>query len=344
MMSWKDTLGGGPSCITILPTYKCTAACANCCFGSHPWVTGRIEQDSLKRYILDASGYRSLQLVVFSGGECFMLGDDLAELIAFATSLGLATRCVTNAYWAPTLEDAKRRLAPMITAGLTELSISTGDQHARFVPLENIVYAMRAAFDANITVATMVELSGDRRVTETGLRSMPLFESLLGKFPLRNIHVDESPWISMDVGERSVEYDSSQLVNASNLHTRPRCTSVLDTMVINPQEELYACCGITSQQIPEMNLGKITHRSLRDSYDGAREDFMKIWISTEGPEKILAWAATIDPMIDWQNRFAHQCDSCRFLFEDERVGNVIREHYLERIPDVLVSRALLSAV
>ncbi len=102
--------------------------------------------------------------------------------------------------------------------------------------------------------------------------------------------------------------------------------------------------GITSQQIPEMNLGKISHSSLRAAYDGAREDFMKIWISVEGLEKILAWAASIDPTINWENRFAHQCDSCRFLFEDEQVGSVIREHYRERLTDVLVSRALVSAV
>ena len=32
----------GPTHLTILPTYRCTAACAQCCFESNPHVQGRI--------------------------------------------------------------------------------------------------------------------------------------------------------------------------------------------------------------------------------------------------------------------------------------------------------------
>jgi hypothetical protein len=31
-----------PQILTILATYKCTAACQNCCFSSNPYLTKRI--------------------------------------------------------------------------------------------------------------------------------------------------------------------------------------------------------------------------------------------------------------------------------------------------------------
>jgi len=341
-MTFEIDRQDGPTCITILPTYKCTAACANCCFGSHPWVRGRIPQDNIVKYISEAAEYKSLRLVVFSGGECFMLGDDLVSAIAYATSIGLATRCVTNGYWASSLEEARRRIEPLIMAGLTELSLSTGDQHARFVPIENIMYAMRSALEKRLGVATMIELSGERTITQASIREHPLFAELLSTFPSSQIHMDESPWISMDVGEDEVRYSDTQLLNRSNVDTRQSCTSVLDTIVVNPQEELYACCGITSQQIPELNLGKIKDHALTNMYDVARTDFMKIWLSVEGPEKILAWAASIDPNIDWENRFSHQCDACRFLHEDEKVATVIATCYEERVADILLTKSLIT--
>ena len=89
-----------PSALTILPTYQCTAACKNCCFGCTPNIKGRIPQDRLLSYIGEAKKIPSLRLVVFSGGECFLLGEDLDEAIGLASGKDVITRCVTNGYWA----------------------------------------------------------------------------------------------------------------------------------------------------------------------------------------------------------------------------------------------------
>src|SRR2546421_2475345 len=89
-----------PEILTILGTYKCTAACENCCFDSNPYLTKRLDLDRIIGFIDEGARFPSCKIVVFSGGECFLLRDDLNKAVARATSLGLSTRCVTNGYWA----------------------------------------------------------------------------------------------------------------------------------------------------------------------------------------------------------------------------------------------------
>src|SRR5262249_34967627 len=107
----------GPTHLTILPTYRCTAACEQCCFESNPHVQGRIPLERILGYIDQAADdFPTLRLVVFSGGECFLLRDDLDAAIARATARGLATRCVTNGYWATSPRAARERIAPLYDA------------------------------------------------------------------------------------------------------------------------------------------------------------------------------------------------------------------------------------
>ena len=42
------------------------------------------------------------------------------------------------------------------------------------------------------------------------------------------------------------------------------------------------------------------------------------------------------PTIEWENRFAHQCDICRFMYQSPQTKRVIREHYQEVVGDVLL--------
>jgi len=54
--------------------------------------------------------FPSIRAVVFTGGECFLLGDGLTQGIERAARAGRGTRCVTNGYWATSREAAERRL------------------------------------------------------------------------------------------------------------------------------------------------------------------------------------------------------------------------------------------
>ena len=279
-----STTGRFPSTLTILPTYNCTAACEHCCFGSHPGIAERIPLPRILDYITQAAGLGTVKVIVFSGGECFTLGPELVIAIAKATELGLATRCVTNGYWAISEAHAGELLDPLRRAGLQEINISTGDFHQRFVAPTKVVTGAIAGVRAGMRVVIVVESRKSRRFTADQLISDPRIGEILASSLFRIV---ESPWMAMARRE-DVEHDRTQMTSRLNLHTKRGCDSVLNTLVVSPAEMLGACCGLTREQIPEMNVGSLRERSMRDLYIEANTDLLKMWLAVEGPERILS--------------------------------------------------------
>src|SRR5688572_22141929 len=67
-----------PKSVTILPTYRCTAACAECCFESHPGIKHRMDRDDLLALIDRVHDeLPGVKYVVLSGGEVTLLREDL---------------------------------------------------------------------------------------------------------------------------------------------------------------------------------------------------------------------------------------------------------------------------
>ena len=61
----------------------------------------------------------------------------------------------------------------------------------------------------------------------------------------------------------------ASLTNHLNIHRRAPCESVLDTMVVNPRGEVGACCGLTREQIPEMQIGSLQDATLVELAEAA---------------------------------------------------------------------------
>ena len=351
MLEAAPPLGGDPSppklpsTLTILPTYKCTAACKDCCFQSNPDISHRVPQDRLLDYIEQAADLGTIRLVCFSGGESFLLGEDLVELVERCSRRGLLTRVVTNGYWATSKRAARWRLSPLVEAGLNEINFSTGDDHVKFVPLERVVLGMAASLDYGMGMALMIEARAERRVTRQDIirlaaREYPALCAALegGRFP-----IIESPWMQFSPDSGPIRQESSVLLNSRNVHLREPCKSVLSTVVVTPSEELGMCCGLPREDIPDLHAGSLLRSPMADLIRGSAHDFLKIWLFVEGPEKILAWAASKDSSIDWENRYAHNCDACRAVYGDPKVMRVIERHYEEKYDGVLFKYALYLA-
>jgi hypothetical protein len=325
--------------LSVMPTYRCTAACKHCGTFSNPkddnWLPG---EDMLRA--IDQAADAGYKLVVFTGGEATLAAKNLLLGIERAAGHGLKTRLVTNAWWATDDGTAHATVARWKNAGLEELNASTGDQHRRFVAVENVIRALRAGLSLELVTAVMVELLANSEFTGETLRAHPLFQQLATEHPGAKLVVLESPWMPMTPRVTS-QYPAGLAVNRDNLASRTGCDTVLTTTTVQADGRIGACCGQGMRRIPELLVGRIDEMSIDEADRRAGDDFLKRWIRVEGPEKILAWAASIDPEIQWENMYAHRCQACMRLYRDPRVRRVIAEHHERKVGDVVFQEWLM---
>jgi hypothetical protein len=322
-----------------MPTYRCTAACKSCGTLSSPHARARLTPGQVRQAIGQAAG-AGIELVVFTGGEATLEPELLFDGLAQATGLGLKTRLVTNAHWAAADDEALAYAQRLRAAGLGEINYSTGDQHARFVPVEHVLRAVRGGLAAGFTPAVMVETTAAATVTSERLRQHPYQVETRRMYPGRVIKFNDSPWMPLQPG-RSEAYPEGLAVDAANLARTRGCDSVLQTTTVQADGAIGACCGLGMRLIPELNLGHVDTTSITEAIAEAEDDLLKRWIRLEGPERILAWAAGKDPSIKWQGMYAHRCQACLRLYKDPAVRDAIADHYQEKVPDLLFGEYLL---
>jgi organic radical activating enzyme len=325
-----------------MPTYQCTAACKSCGTFSSPRDKTWLTLDLITKAILEAAeaGY---ELVVFTGGEPTLAQESVLAGLRLSRSKGMRTRLVTNAWWASSTVQATATLALYRDAGLQELNLSTGDQHRRFVDIENVIRAAAAGRSLQLdAIVIMIELTEDRTVTRATLEEHPLFRELIDDSLVAPVMIVESPWMGLG-RSTSYRYPDGMAANRSNVHARKGCDNVLTTTTIQADGRIGACCGLGMRMIPELQLGHIADTSVPEADAEAADDFLKRWIRVEGPERILAWAAEIDESIRWEDRYAHRCEACLRIYQDQGVRRVlIREHH-RRVADVVAREWLLTS-
>jgi len=164
----------------------------------------------------------------------------------------------------------------------------------------------------------------------------------MAEVPGRSVRVIESPWMPLS-GDEHYAYPHGA-VDTTNLASQHGCDSVLTTTTVAADGRIAACCGIGARLIPELQIGQAGVTSLSEADAIASNDFIKRWIRVEGPHRILAWASNIDRQIEWEGKYAHQCQACLRLYQDDRVRRVIRDHYREKVPDILLREWLIYGV
>ncbi len=325
--------------LSLLLTLQCTAECAHCGTSSGPKVKGRLPLQKALQAIDQAVG-NGYKLVVFTGGEPLLYGRELLELIANATEKGLSTRVVTNAFWATTLVAADDIAQKLENSGLREINFSTGDEHARFVPIENVLRAAAVCLNRNIPVSIMIETVQDNRVSRQSLLENPMFAELFADSCGELINFCESPWMPLSASE-VFKYPCGFAVNQGNVKSKVGCDSIINTTTVLPDGRIMACCGLGTQSIPELEVGQLDCDDFAAISKRLNEDFLKRWIKIEGAERILAWAAEKDPSIQWENMYAHRCQACKRIYSDPKIRQVIFAYHEEKIVDILFQEWLL---
>jgi hypothetical protein len=323
---WLAESDFGPRTLTILPTYRCTAACEQCCFGSNPDAPDGLSLARILRLLDDAvAAFPRLQLVVFSGGECFLLGQDFFAAIAQARHHGLLVRAVSNGFWGKSPRAAMRIAKRAKAAGLSELNLSTGRDHVRWVPLTSVVHAAAASVNAGISTLLTVEEDADDSEVVSDVLANPVLQALQSGGSLFKLVVNT--WMRFN------DRHAPRVAKGRRASIDMRCNQLFDNLVVTPHGNAAACCGLPFEYIPELRLGSIDELGLADLYRSQYDDFLKWWIHAEGPLAVVR--AVAPERAEALERCDHICEACAALHRDVDIRRALRVNFERHVPRVL---------
>ncbi len=321
-----------PHTLSLITTHRCTAACDHCCFSCSPDVLDHIPIPNLYRYVDEATELPTMRVVVFTGGECFLLGQDLDNLIKKASGHGFFTRFVSNGYWAINPAAARRRLEKLVACGLTEANFSTGDQHAEYVKPEYVRYGAVAAAELGLTTIVTVELFK---------QSVFPFEEFINHPDIKKhlesgkLAIKLAPWMKFK-GKSPLGFNKKYLEFVEQARSpQAGCYTALKVLAISPRQQLFACCGLPVEDIEEMHLGSLKNASIKEVLSRTPDDFVKIWVHLHGPDAVIRYAQQFDPTIPFPKDAAHICDACRHMYHDKRIKKIVMENPPPNVREIM---------
>lgn len=317
-----------PNTLSFITTYQCTAACDDCCFKCSPKQKERLSLKQMKDYLDQSIAlFPSIKLVVITGGECFTLGEDLYAIIEYIHSKNLFSRIVTNGSWGTTPEKAQQIVKKLIDRGLNEINFSTGDSHQKFVPIETVINAIEASLINQLSAAVNVETHNEHSFQYKDLQEHPRIKPFVGS---QLLTIVPGLWISeqedkMDPIRKKLLYGHQK-----------RCKELFHNVCITPNSELLACCGLTTLNNPYLNIGSLKETKLEALWNIQFDDFIKIWLYTEGPAKIIDFVRTINPNIHITTRSLHICEVCKTIFSNPDILDILQKNYKKVLSRVLL--------
>ncbi|EOL50569.1 radical SAM protein [Enterococcus caccae] len=330
-----------PEAITIMTTFKCTAACEECCYECNPSRKERLSDDDIISYIDESDKiFPNLKSVYFTGGECFLLGESLISAIQHATQLNLMTRCVTNGYWGRNLKKAVKTAKEASNAGLTEINFSTGDDHQKFVPIQSVINAAIACATNGIRTVVIVEGS-----TESIFKTKELVENeqivQFNEATNNPIGIMQNVWIPF--------HENKTISQSENLYLKNKerrefvgCENIFTNTGIDPYGKIVSCCGLTMETIPELREEHYVHGQLAEIYKKQFMDFVKIWIWVDGPEFILYQSLEWNANLIIDSDIVHPCQACQLIYNDADIQATIKKNYNKVFDEVMIKYYLKS--
>ena len=294
-----------PNTVTILPTNTCTAACRHCSMNSGPDRTDRLSGEQLHDIIEQLTTSCDIHVIVFSGGESTLLGDDLLAAIRQCKEADVVTRLVTNAFWATSPEVALEKLRELHDAGLDELNISTDDYHLPYISLQKVRNAYEAAITLNFHSVVICNAYGpeswltpERLNKEFGggsdlkMRFDAAGQSLCHERREGETLVMLSNGVAMQLGRGAEGLAESEVEQTDwdSLYAMADeiggCPWALRSAAISPKGNLLACCGTEVDGNPILDYGNIAESSLEELLDLADNDLVTNMIAVFGPIKL----------------------------------------------------------
>ncbi len=304
----------------IMLSRRCNLTCRHCGIESSPQVRDRMPREDAERFIVEAAGLEDFRKVTFTGGEPTLLAADLEYLIGLCTSLGLATRIVTNGHWASTHQRGMRFLGKLKDAGLSELNFSADRFHLEFMPAERLRtaldcsrelgYARIVSFVSNADRHPFDEFSDLYGIDSEQLIDLrPALEKGVSLSALKDDHIFLFYGGLIGLGRAAMYPADLRFFPLDYFPTDQGCGEVVNKPVIYPDGSFQACC-CAGGKIEAFTVGNAYEEDIASLYDRmcARSHFQLI--NAYGPRQLHECIKAARPDLKFPMQYTSICEMC----------------------------------
>jgi len=329
------------SSLVFSTTYRCPISCRYCGAECGPDRTERLSAQDMLDLVDQVHSWEKLELVVFTGGEPFLLGRDLLRCVEHCARKGLATRIVTNAFWAVNPRTAGRIARAYKEAGLTEINISCDDYHQEFIPLERVKYANEACAEAGLPALLGHKVMNGCTLTLEGLEQS--LDVKLARFDPTKRNPDNNvvcTGYTVPVAKDMHLIPDEEILYPPCDAWRGPCTSVLQRIVITPRKELSICCGMIPREVQEVVFGTLDLYTLEQLILMAHQDLIVNWLALEGPYGLMKFIQGKAPNIPFRPRYVNACHLCSEILTRQDCRAVLASYGHEKALEIALERSL----
>lgn len=267
-----------------------------------------MDKDEIIRLVENFSKNEKVKVISFTGGEIFLNYSFLKKLLKIVNSYGKSSTLISNGFWGKNTEKVISYFEDMKDFGVTNLSISHDDFHAKFVKTEyikNILEESRKYPEIQVVLNIAVSKSnmGDQVIKE-------LDDSALGipltKFPL--IPVGEAENLGDNEFQNIYSLDNLEMlvcpgfepVYHFNGNIYPCCSpAVFDTALLLNE----SCYQSFDKTIEKMNANLLLYIMRKEGFRW----FIDIVLNNQEFSHIQI-----------EEKFSSICSVCRQLFKTDK--------------------------
>lgn len=270
--------------------------------------------DHLKKVVSDFSdqGYKYINI---TGGEPFLLGHGLVELVSFAIQHGIGCRVTTGAYWSKNEKIASSKLKELANAGLRDLYISVSDGHLEYLSLDNLFYAAKAGRKHKMKVTIGLLSFNNAKLTIRQI--IELFRSHSEPMPF----INEAPVIPF--GRAADNFGISALKLRPVAELDGPCPAVLNHPMVHPNGDVSACSSVLSHETSPLVFGNIATNSSKELCDKMNTNAFYIWIHQFGPYALKKMIESLSD-VRFGDQYVNICHLCGDISNNHAALEVLR--------------------
>lgn len=301
----------------ILPTDYCPLNCAHCAIQDKTKPRCDLDMDVIEQLIHDAPEQQFSISIISGGGEPMAVNEATLNRILQASSReNLYPKMTTNAYWATSLDEACRRLQPLVENGLKHIVLSISEEHQEYVKYDNILNAVKAANSLNLKCNLYLT---SLNVKTNPLKSLVRFFTSNGQAP-PYIHTE---YYYIPFGNAGTNFDWSdfQLIGVSNL--QGSCPSAGNNICVHPNGAVTFCAMVFSLHVPALHIGNVYHDSLANIMEKVHNNCLVQWFSKYGVTNLKEIVES-NTDIRLADRYVNICHLCCDLLRNPKVLQFLR--------------------